>query len=74
MIQEAAGPGRRFRTPPLKLPCGRGVNFELRVEELVAHALHVANDPVDLDPSCRAILAQVRVLPPVRRRLARTCN
>lgn len=34
MIQEAAGPGRRFRTAPLELPCGRGVNFQLRVEDV----------------------------------------
>jgi catechol 2,3-dioxygenase-like lactoylglutathione lyase family enzyme len=34
MIQEAAGPGRRFRTAPLELPFGRGVNFQLRVEEV----------------------------------------
>ena len=36
MIQEAAGPGRRFRTAPLELPCGRGVNFQLRVEDVDA--------------------------------------
>lgn len=29
MIQEAAGPGRRFRTAHLERPCGRGVNFQL---------------------------------------------
>jgi catechol 2,3-dioxygenase-like lactoylglutathione lyase family enzyme len=34
MIQEAAGPGRRFRTAALELPCGRGVNFQLRVEDV----------------------------------------
>ncbi len=34
MIQEAAGPGRRFRTAPLELPCGRGVNFQLEVEDV----------------------------------------
>lgn len=34
MIQEAAGPGRRFRTAPLEFPCGRGVNFQLRVEDV----------------------------------------
>lgn len=34
MIQEAAGPGRRFRTAPLDPPCGRGVNFQLRVEDV----------------------------------------
>ena len=27
MLQEAAGPGRRFRTAPLESPYGRGVNF-----------------------------------------------
>ena len=36
MIQEAAGPGRRFRTAPLEYPCGRGVNFQLRVEDVDA--------------------------------------
>jgi catechol 2,3-dioxygenase-like lactoylglutathione lyase family enzyme len=36
MIQEAAGPGRRFRTAPLERPCGRGVNFQLRVEDVDA--------------------------------------
>ena len=36
MLQEAAGPGRRFRTAPLELPCGRGVNFQLRVEDVDA--------------------------------------
>ncbi len=36
MIQEAAGPGRRFRTAPLEPPCGRGVNFQLRVEDVDA--------------------------------------
>ena len=29
MIQEAAGPGRRFRTAPLELPYGRGVNLQI---------------------------------------------
>lgn len=36
MIQEAAGPGRRFRTAPLETPYGRGVNFQLRVEDVDA--------------------------------------
>ena len=36
MIQEAAGPGRRFRTAPLEPPCGRGINFQLRVEDVDA--------------------------------------
>lgn len=34
MIQEAAGPGRRFRTAPLEPPCGRGVNVQLRVDDI----------------------------------------
>jgi catechol 2,3-dioxygenase-like lactoylglutathione lyase family enzyme len=43
MIEEAAGPGRRFRTAPLELPHGRGVNFQLRVDDVdVVHARAVA--------------------------------
>ena len=34
MIQEAAGPGRRFRTAPLELPLGRGANFQLLVDDV----------------------------------------
>jgi catechol 2,3-dioxygenase-like lactoylglutathione lyase family enzyme len=36
MLQEAAGPGRRFRTAPLHQPFGRGVNFELAVRDVDA--------------------------------------
>jgi catechol 2,3-dioxygenase-like lactoylglutathione lyase family enzyme len=36
MLQEAAGPGRRFRTAPLEAPHGRGVNFQLRVDDVDA--------------------------------------
>lgn len=36
MVQEAAGPGRRFRTAPLAPPFGRGVNFELPVADVDA--------------------------------------
>jgi len=47
MIQEAVGPGRRFRTAPLKPPCGRGVNFQLRVEDVDAmHGRAVEAGPV----------------------------
>jgi catechol 2,3-dioxygenase-like lactoylglutathione lyase family enzyme len=36
MLQEAAGPGRRFRTAPLEPPFGRGANFQLRVDDVDA--------------------------------------
>ena len=43
MIQEAGGPGRRFRTAPLERPYGRGVNFQLGVDDVDAvHARAVA--------------------------------
>jgi len=31
MLEEAQGPGRRFRTAPLERPYGRGVNFQIKV-------------------------------------------
>lgn len=34
MLEEAAGPGRRFRTAPLEHPYGRGVNFMIEVAEI----------------------------------------
>ncbi len=55
MIQEAAGPGRRFRTTPLEFPCGRGVNFQLRVEDV--DAVHA-----------RAVEAGVSIVVPVEER------
>ena len=36
MLQEAAGPGRRFRTAPLQPPLGRGINLQIEVDEDVA--------------------------------------
>ena len=36
MLQEAAGPGRRFRTAPLEPPYGRGLNLQLRVDDVDA--------------------------------------
>jgi catechol 2,3-dioxygenase-like lactoylglutathione lyase family enzyme len=33
MLEEAAGPGRRFRTAPLERPFGRGANFQIRVAD-----------------------------------------
>lgn len=34
MLQEAAGPGRRFRTARLRRPYGRGVNLQIRVDDV----------------------------------------
>lgn len=36
MLEEAAGPGRRFRTAPLEPPYGRGVNFQIQVDNAAA--------------------------------------
>jgi catechol 2,3-dioxygenase-like lactoylglutathione lyase family enzyme len=36
MLEEAAGPGRRFTTAPLEHPYGRGVNFQMRVSDVDA--------------------------------------
>ncbi|WP_437329006.1 bleomycin resistance protein [Sorangium sp. So ce381] len=36
MLQEAAGPGRRFRTAPLEHPYGRGVNFQIEVADVTS--------------------------------------
>jgi catechol 2,3-dioxygenase-like lactoylglutathione lyase family enzyme len=33
MLEEAAGPGRRFRTGPLERPFGRGVNLQIEVDD-----------------------------------------
>jgi catechol 2,3-dioxygenase-like lactoylglutathione lyase family enzyme len=55
MIQEATGPGRRFRTAPLEIPYGRGVNFQLRVEDV--DAVHA-----------RAVTAGVSIVVPIEER------
>lgn len=34
MLEEAAGPGRRFRLAPLEYPFGRGVNFQIAVADV----------------------------------------
>lgn len=34
MLEEAAGPGRRFRTAPLEVPFGRGINLQIKVSEI----------------------------------------
>jgi catechol 2,3-dioxygenase-like lactoylglutathione lyase family enzyme len=36
MLEEAAGPGRRFRTAPLKYPFGRGMNLQIAVSNVDA--------------------------------------
>lgn len=36
MLQEADGPGRRFRTGALERPFGRGVNFQIEVTDVDA--------------------------------------
>lgn len=36
MLEEAAGPGRRFRTAALERPYGRGVNFQIEVADVDA--------------------------------------
>ena len=38
MLEEAAGPGRRFHIAPLEPPFGRGVNFQIQVANV--DALH----------------------------------
>jgi catechol 2,3-dioxygenase-like lactoylglutathione lyase family enzyme len=38
MLEQADGPGRRFRTAPLERPFGRGVNLQIRVDDV--DALH----------------------------------
>ncbi|MGE3624142.1 MAG: bleomycin resistance protein [Bdellovibrionales bacterium] len=34
MLEEAAGPGRRFRTAALEHPYGRGVNFQINIRSV----------------------------------------
>jgi catechol 2,3-dioxygenase-like lactoylglutathione lyase family enzyme len=34
MLEEAAGPGRRFRTAPLEYPYGRGINLQIEVPDI----------------------------------------
>lgn len=36
MLQEAGGPGRRFRTAPLERPYGRGINLQINVPDVIA--------------------------------------
>ena len=50
MLEEAAGPGRRFTTAPLEYPHGRGVNFQIRVSDVDAIYQHV------LAAGCRVVI------------------
>ncbi len=36
MLEEAAGPGRRFHTAPLEHPFGRGINLQIEVADVEA--------------------------------------
>ncbi|HLW90209.1 MAG TPA: VOC family protein [Roseiarcus sp.] len=36
MLEEAAGPGRRFRMAPLEYPFGRGINLQILVSDVDA--------------------------------------
>jgi catechol 2,3-dioxygenase-like lactoylglutathione lyase family enzyme len=48
MIEEADGPGRRFRTATLEAPFGRGVNLQIRVAD--AAGLLARLEDVDHSP------------------------
>jgi catechol 2,3-dioxygenase-like lactoylglutathione lyase family enzyme len=48
MLEEADGPGRRFRTAALERPFGRGVNLQIEVED--ARALHQRVVEAGYDP------------------------
>lgn len=42
MLEEAAGPGRRFRTAPLEYPFGRGMNLQIEIPDVDALHARVA--------------------------------
>ena len=45
MLEEAAGPGRRFRTAPLEHPYGRGMNLQIEIPDVdTLHARVLASD------------------------------
>jgi catechol 2,3-dioxygenase-like lactoylglutathione lyase family enzyme len=49
MLQEAVGPGRRFRTASLEAPYGRGINLQIKVDDvdtLYRQVLHAGFVPV----------------------------
>jgi catechol 2,3-dioxygenase-like lactoylglutathione lyase family enzyme len=48
MLEEAAGPGRRFHAAPLEHPYGRGVNFQIEVADVDAIHARVLADGLPL--------------------------
>lgn len=42
MLQEAEGPGRRFRSAPLERPFGRGLNLQIEVRDVASLAERLA--------------------------------
>ena len=59
ILEEAAGPGRRFRTAPLEKPFGRGVNFQIEVAD--ADALYE-----------RVVAAETEIIIPLEERWYRS--
>jgi catechol 2,3-dioxygenase-like lactoylglutathione lyase family enzyme len=55
MLQAAAGPGRRFRTADLDVPFGRGVNFQLEVDDVdaVLRRVREQGTPIMVEPEMR---------------------
>jgi catechol 2,3-dioxygenase-like lactoylglutathione lyase family enzyme len=50
MLEEAAGPGRRFRTAPLEHPYGRGMNLQIEVADADALWLRMRDTAAILVP------------------------
>ena len=48
MLEQADGPGRRFRIAPLEQPFGRGVNFQIEIADVRATCARV----VEIGPPC----------------------
>lgn len=48
MLQQADGPGRRFRTAPLEQPFGRGINLQILVADIEALWASVRNTDLDI--------------------------
>jgi catechol 2,3-dioxygenase-like lactoylglutathione lyase family enzyme len=43
MLEEAEGPGRRFRTAPLEYPFGRGMNLQIEIPDVDSLYAQAAN-------------------------------